>query len=142
MDLLPVAPIVEQPTVISSAVLFALLGDDGWLRFIRSEEQSLTLPGKIDKAVRKPSTQQFGQGANLVAVVSGSGTELIKVLLLETFLFTGTVKHYADDARLLDNFKKKKKKKKGVLQHILCSTGCVIPRRGAAFRSSVYTFKD
>lgn len=31
----------------------------------------------------------------------------MKALLLERFLFTGTVKHYADDARLFDNQKKK-----------------------------------
>lgn len=104
---------------------------DGWLRFIRSEQQSLPLPGKNDQAVGKPSSQQFSSGISLLAVVSGSGTELLKALLMERFLFTGTVKHYADDVRLFVNEKKKQR-----------SAEYSSPRCGAAFRYSLYTFKD
>lgn len=53
--------------------------------------------------MRKASAQQFSEGMSLVAVVSGSGTELLKVLLMERFLFTGVVKRYADDVRLFNN---------------------------------------
>lgn len=71
--------------------------------FTSSQRQRSPLPGTDDEAVRKASAQQFSEGMSRVAVVSGSGTKLRKVLLMERFLFTGVVKRYADDVRLFNN---------------------------------------
>ena len=75
---------------------------DGCLLAVRKNKAYLYLE-KNDRAVRKTCSQQFSKGISLAAVISGSGTELRKVLLMERFLLTATVKHYADDVLLLNS---------------------------------------